>query len=251
MLRQAIGRRIAGKGYAAVLEYGLDTAYGLAHPELLRGGATPGEEVRPLAGDDLVPEPIWEATRAETVHAAPRDVWPWLVQMGYGRGGWYAFAPFDPRGENTIDVIEPNLQRLKVGDVWLDGSGCDEHKGVWTVASIEPRRALVVRSLRDPFTGVELEPADRGDRWLDCSWAFALEPTGADTTRLLARTRATFAPAWLGIPLRYVFGAGDTVWHRTMLRGIRERAELTAASRPARRSAGAAARPAAASSAAA
>lgn len=225
MLRERIGAAIAGKAFVPPLEYGLDTVYGVLHPSLLTSGATSEEERRPLAGDALVPEPMWAATRAETIDAAPEDVWPWIVQMGYERAGFYSFSPFDPRHVHDLDVIQPHLQRLKVGDVWLDGPGCDERKGAWRVREIEPRRALVLHSLRDPFSGQELEPALPGARWVDCSWAFVLVPARARSTRVLARTRVRFAPEWAGLAARLVFGPGDTVMQRTMLRGIRDRAE--------------------------
>jgi hypothetical protein len=229
MLRERIGAAIGGKAYTAPLEYGIDTVYGVLHPALLGSGATQDEERRRLAGDELVPEPMWEATRAETIDAVPVDVWPWIVQMGYGRGGFYSFSAFDPRHVHDLEVIQPHLQRLRTGDVWLDGPGCDETKGAWTVTAIDPVRTLVLHSLRDPFSGRVLDPKDRGSRWVDCSWAFVLRPARRGATRILARTRATFAPAWAGPAARLVFGPGDTVMQRTMLRGIRERAERSAA----------------------
>lgn len=228
MLRERIGTALGARVFAAPLEYGIDTVYGLLHPALLGSGATLEEERRPLAGDELVPEPMWEATRAQTIGAAPADVWPWIVQMGYGRGGYYSFSAFDPRHVHDLDVIQPHLQRLRVGDVWLDGPGCDETKGAWTVTAIEPGRALVLHSLRDPVSGRVLDPKEPGSRWIDCSWAFVVGPARRGTTRLLARTRVTFAPAWARPAARLIFGPGDTVMQRTMLRGIRERAERLA-----------------------
>ncbi len=227
MLRQRIGQAIGTSSFGAPLEYGLDTVYGVLHPSLLASGATSEEERRPLPGDEIVHEPMWEATRAETIAARPMAVWPWVAQMGYGRGGYYCLSPFDPQHLRDLGVIQPHLQRLRVGDVWLDGPGCDEGKGAWRVRVIEPGNAVVLQSLRDPFTGRELDPTDRGSRWIDCSWAFVLVPSPPRSTRILARTRVRFAPEWAGLAARLVFGAGDTVMQRTMLRGIRERAERT------------------------
>ncbi len=229
MLRERIGQAIGATAYGAPLEYGIDTVYGVLHPSLLASGATSEEERRRLAGDEIVHEPMWEATRAETIAARPMAVWPWVAQMGYGRAGYYCLSPFDPQHLHDLGVIQPHLQRLKVGDVWLDGPGCHEGKGAWRVRAIEPGNAVVLHSLRDPFTGRELDPTDRGSRWIDCSWAFVLVLSPPRSTRILARTRARFAPEWAGLAARLVFGAGDTVMQRTMLRGIRERAEGAAA----------------------
>lgn len=231
MLRERIGEAIGGKAFLAPLEYGIDTMYGVLHPSLLASGATSEEEHRPLTGDEIVPEPMWEATRAESIHAPPTDVWPWVVQMGYGRAGYYCFSPFDPRHVHDLDAIEPHLQWLKVGDVWLDGPGCDETKGAWRVRTIEPEQAVVLHSLREPFSGRELDPTVLGPRWIDCSWAFVIEPAPSNSTRILARTRVRFTPEWAGLAARLVFGRGDTVMQRTMLRGIRERAERTTGAR--------------------
>jgi len=233
-MRERVGHVLAGTPVAAPLEYGIDAAYGILHPQLLRSGATREESAKELPGDDLVPEPMWAATRAETVQAPADAVWPFIIQMGWGRGGYYAYSFFDPRHTADARGVVPRLQLLKVGDLWLDGPGCDETKGAWRVAAVEPGRALVVHSLRDPISGRELDPKDRGNRWIDVSWAFVLEPVDRARTRLLVRTRVRFAPAWGGLAARLVLTPGDTVMQRTMLRGMRERAERYA-SRPKRR----------------
>lgn len=233
-MRERVGHALAGTAVGAPLEYGIDTLYGLLHPHLLRSGASPQEEAGSLPGDDLVTEPMWAATRAETVKAPADVVWAFVAQMGWGRGGFYAYSFFDPRHTADARGIVERLQELKVGDVWLDGPGCDETKGAWRVVALEPGRAVVLRSLRDPITGRELDPADPGGRWIDASWAFVVEPVDATATRLLVRTRVRLAPSW-GLPAaRLVFGPGDTVMQRSMLDGMRERAERAAA-RPRRR----------------
>jgi hypothetical protein len=234
-MRQRVGNALAGTPIAAPLEYGIDTMYGIAHPSLFRSGATSDEEQRALAGDDLVPEAAWVATRGETIAAPAEAVWPFIAQMGWGRGGFYAYSFFDPRHAADARGVVERLQDLKVGDVWLDGPGCDETKGAWRVEVLEPGRAVVVRSLRDPITGRELRPEERGRRWMECSWAFIVEAAGRNTTRMLVRTRVAFGPALARYAMRFVFGPGDSVMQRTMLRGIRERAERAAAKRKRRR----------------
>jgi hypothetical protein len=77
-----------------VAEYAANGAYGLAHPSLLRSGATAAERHQRLPGDDLVAQPNWRATRTETIHAPAAAGWPWLVQLGYGRGGYYGDLPW-------------------------------------------------------------------------------------------------------------------------------------------------------------
>ena len=70
-----------------------------------------------MPGDEIAPRPIFNATRAVTIDASPAAIWPWLVQIGYGRAGWYsAMDWFDNAGVPSADRIVPALQRLEVGD---------------------------------------------------------------------------------------------------------------------------------------
>jgi hypothetical protein len=227
MLQRLIDRIVP----SALTDYALDVGYGLLHPRLLRSGATDDEAHRPLAGDDLLPEPMWQATRAITIGAPAERVWQWIVQMGWGRGGWYWWADPFREGRGSVDAIVPELQTLGVGDVLLDGPGCDRTKGAWLVRALEPGHSVVLYSARDPISGLELDMRQRPGRYIDCSWAFVLVPSGA-TTRLLVRTRVDLAPAWAA-PLGRLLGAGDTVMQRTMLAGIKQRAERDLAARPA------------------
>jgi hypothetical protein len=80
-------------------------------------GATAEEAVRPLPGDHVVAKADYLATRAITINAPPQDVWPWLVQIGSGRAGWYTYDRLDNAGVPSAIEIVPDLQHLQVGDV--------------------------------------------------------------------------------------------------------------------------------------
>ncbi len=192
----------------------------IIRPWFLRWGATGDEVEDPLPGDDLVPEPALECTRAVTIHAPAEDVWPWLVQMGYGRGGFYSYDWLENAFTRlagmrshyrSLDRIVPELQRLEVGDFipagprdWLGGRYAD--KIGWYVAEIEPGRALVLKG-----------------------WgAFVLEPIDERTTRLIARSRGPGGfPAALMNSL--VWELPHFIMERRMLLGIKKRAEALAA----------------------
>ncbi|MBK9178973.1 MAG: SRPBCC family protein [Acidimicrobiales bacterium] len=200
-------------------------AYGLARPALLRPSVTPAEARLALPGDHLVPVPQWVATRGVTIQAPPHAVWPWLVQMGFGRAGWYSWYRFDDDGRPSADHLEPALQQLAVGDPIPDGPRADEGMGVWRVAVLEADRALALYSCRHPVTGREVDPLDpHVGPYVESSWAFVLRPGEHGDTRLLVRVRATVAPRWAR-PLFGLVGAADTVMEHTMLDGIRLRAE--------------------------
>jgi hypothetical protein len=104
---------------------------------------------------------MWQATRAVTIHAPAERVWPWVAQMGWGRGGWYWWADSLVEDEVSPSRILPHFQSLKVGDILLDGPGCDRTKGAWAVRGVDPGRNLVLYSVRDPFTGLEIDPEAR------------------------------------------------------------------------------------------
>ena len=107
-----------------------------------RWGATDEEVRRPMPGDDLLPDAA-STTRAITITAPPEQVWPWLAQLGYGRGGWYSYDWIDNDGQPSADRILPELQQLQVGDqiLMLPGMGP-------RVREVEPNRYFVAGDLQ-------------------------------------------------------------------------------------------------------
>ena len=111
-------------------------------------GATAEDQRRNLPGDELIASPMAVTTHATTIAAPPERIWPWLLQMGWHRGGWYTAEWVDrllfPANWPSATTIVPALQHLKVGDVVPDGppqSGC-----AFVVTRLEPERHLVLRS---------------------------------------------------------------------------------------------------------
>jgi hypothetical protein len=168
-------------------------------PRLLGWGASREERRQLLPGDDLV-SARWQTTRGIDISAPAEDVWPWLVQMGYGRGGWYSYdwlehliGAGDFAEGGSAKRLIPELQQLTLGDtVALSPAG-----GL-TVAVLEPARALVLHYRMNLFTA---GPAHDGEpAILDWTWAFVLTPVNDGSCRLLARVRADYRPRWL-LPL--------------------------------------------------
>jgi hypothetical protein len=157
-------------------------------PRLLTWGATREEDRRCLPGDELIPDPAHSSTMATTLPAPPERVWPWLVQMGYDRAGWYSWDRLDHGGQPSADHIVPQWQDLREGQrVHSMAHGRD-----WmTVAVLEPNRTLVLRSIYqvpsfrtlDPQAG-PLPPAR-----MDAIWGFHLRPAAGGRTRLVIRKR--------------------------------------------------------------
>jgi len=186
-------------------------AYAFAiRPWHLRWGATRAETARPLPGDELASGRDLDSTHAITIHAPADRVWPWVVQVGQGRGGFYSYTVLENlvgcRMENA-DRVHPEFQDLKVGDpVYLHPKAPPLR-----VTRLDPGRALV----------------------LGTSWAFILEPIDERTTRLIVRGRGRFENPDLGRPLnllywRLVFEPAHFIMERRMLLGIKERAERAA-----------------------
>jgi hypothetical protein len=196
----------------------------LVRPRLLTWGATRAEAVCTLPGDDLVRD-RWRTTRAVTIAAPPGLVWPWLVQMGFGRAGWYSYDWMErlvgagdfAEGGSARSVL-PEFQALAVGDpVPLSADG-----GL-TAVVVEPPSALVLRMTMNALTG---GPARDGDPVaLDWSWAFVVVPTGQQSCRLLARVRADYRPRALGVLIPLLLEPVHLLMERAMLRGVRRRAE--------------------------
>jgi hypothetical protein len=159
---------------------------------------------------------------AVTVDAPPSAVWPWLLQMGWGRGGWYTARWVDrllfPANGPSADDIIPDLQGLSIGDFIPDGP--PETECGMIVEQLEPERALVLHS----NSHLPLSWRERAE--LDWSWAFVLHPLDdGRRTRFHFRSRWTTAPWWFTLGGWLVVVPADFVMSRAMLRGVKERAE--------------------------
>jgi proline iminopeptidase len=232
--RGPLTRAVKRAGLTATGTYAAYVAHGIRHPLLLRSSATLEERGQPLPGDPLVPRPDWVTDFAITIAAAPRQVWPWIVQLGYGRAGWYTWFPLDNGGVPSAEGIVPALQELVVGDVIPDGPRAAEGFGRWRVQALEPDRALVLFSRRNPFSGREIAPGEaEPELFMEMSWVFALVESSPGQTRLQVRVRMrSSVKSWVARAARLFFGLGDNAMENTMLAGIKERAERHRLSAP-------------------
>jgi hypothetical protein len=200
-------------------------AYALVvRPWLSHWGATDEEASTPLPGDDLVPDASYVTTRAVTVRAPAEVVWPWLVQLGQGRGGFYTYDRLEQivgAGIRSADHIVPELQQLTVGEtVRLSPVGGPK------VALLDPGRALVLSETMDLRTGRSIPPVPITWWAMDWTWSFTLRPMLDGATRLLVRTRADHRPHGLLAPaMALLVEPTHFVMERGMLLGIKRRAE--------------------------
>lgn len=189
-------------------------------------GSTRMERSKSLPGDEVIPAPRAQITHAATLDASPGDVWPWLVQMGYHRAGWYTPEWVDRLWSvrnPSSDVIVDDLQALEVGERIPDGP---PGTAFFDVVALEPQRAMVLHSMRHPISGIPPDPSnDRPGPYLDFSWSFVLEPTGVNRTRLLLRTRSNIYPVGTTRIAHILLVPIDVLMSRWMLLGIKHRAE--------------------------
>jgi hypothetical protein len=212
---QIIGLLVLG-----FLAFGLIYAF-VIRPWHLNMGSTKDEVQRSLPGDELVAEPKFVWNQAITINAPAAEVWPWLVQIGNQRAGWYSWDGLhrligvagsvdDPRG--SANRIIPELQNLEIGD---EIRMMPEDMGMpgYAVVSIEPDRALVTHI--DDENGA--------------SWVWVLDPIDEERTRLIARFRQKWEP---GLMNTLTFGIADELGSLVMqpktLSGIKKRAEAAA-----------------------
>jgi hypothetical protein len=183
----------------------------------LRWGATYEELNTALPGDELVPDADLTATRAVTVGASAGDVWPWIAQLGQGRGGFYSYDVLENLvglDIHSADRIVPEWQGIDVGDEVKF-----HPEGGMTAAVVEPGRALVLRG------GIPGTPP------FDFAWAFVVRGQPDGSTRLVVRERYRYFRWWAPLlvePVEFI----SLLMSRRMLRGIKERAERAAVATP-------------------
>src|SRR6476646_1719595 len=221
----------------------IGTAAGIGIGRLARWrrtwGIDPSEAAKPLPGDDLVPVSTAIETRGITRDAPPDAVWPWLVQMGFGRGGWYSYDQLDMGGTSATTLV-PEWAEIGVGDIMPTTPGTG-----FAVRVVDPGHALVlfsdtalVESQMAPVAEAEAVPPGlvasgaflrTAPQDFSASWAFVLEPLEGGRTRLIERFRVRFGAG--GPQFRViapVMGFGVFVMMRRQMLGIRDRAVLTA-----------------------
>jgi hypothetical protein len=187
----------------------------LVRPWHMRWGATRAEVAAPMPGDDIVRRAQFNATRAITIQASPEQVWPWIAQLGYRRGGFYTYDLVDNAGERSADRIINEYQRIQVGDLIP----------MWHEA-----RGLAVAYRVDSFQTNEWmfwvhRPHEHEQP--DSTWSWQLLRLGSDRTRLITRMKQDYR--WqtprLAMFNLILMEFGDFAMERRMLKGIKARAE--------------------------
>src|SRR4029453_7151450 len=179
----------------------------------LRWGATDGEVRGSMPGDEIVPKASFNGTRAITIDAPPDEVWPWIVQIGYRRAGFYTYALLDNAGYQGADRILGGDQHPKIGD-WRP-----------TARKVNETTAFKVRAFEKNEWLIWEKP--------DSTWAWKLIPLEGGRTRVISRLKQRYVwerPASAILTL-VLLEFGDFAMMRRVLKGIKARAERRGHSR--------------------
>ncbi len=177
-----------------------------------RWGATDAEVAGEMPGDDLLEVAEFHPTRAITIEARPEEIWPWIVQIGFNRAGFYAYDLLDNLARPSAERIVPELQDINVGD-WIPMSPTVNDTTAFRIKSFEPNRWML---------------------WSkpDSTWAWSLRAIDPERTRLVCRIKARYAWTRPSVLLSlFLLEIGDFPMNRRELLGIKRRAEGLAAQR--------------------
>jgi len=190
----------------------------------MRWGATPAEVHATLPGDDLFPVYKGQATHAITIHASPQQVWPWLMQIGQDRSGFYSYTIFENMFGADMPKVEhlvPDWKPRAVGEtVWFATPKRFGGQGKMIPAIVEPNRAFAMVSPND------WQRLQAGGSAQEGMWTFTLEPLGDGQTRLIARVRGGTPPTLTSrLVGRLFWEPAHFVMEQKMLRTIRDLSE--------------------------
>jgi hypothetical protein len=174
-------------------------------PWQLRWGATDEELARPMPGDADVPVPSFDATRSVTINAPPQAIYPWIVQIGVTRAGWYSYDLLDNLARPSARQLLPEHQQIYPGQVIPMSP--DGQYGVY-VKEFRPNEWILWN-----------------DREGDTTWAWGLYPLGENATRLVTRIRIKYRWNSPAAFFNLLIELGDFFMMRKCLLGIKERAE--------------------------
>jgi len=174
-------------------------------PWQLRWGATDAEVKRSMPGDEIVGQPSFNATRAVTIHASAQNIYPWIVQMGVTRAGWYSYDLLDNLGRHSAESILPQYQNIQADDL--------------IPLSPDGKQGMRVKSFRK-------------NKWMlwwdkkgDTSWVWEIHPAGEGNARLITRVRVKYRWFSSAVFFNLLIEFFDILMMRKSMLGIKRRAE--------------------------
>lgn len=174
-------------------------------PWQLKWGATAIEIERPMPGDKIVAKPTFNATRAVTINSIAENIYPWIIQMGVTRAGWYSYDLLDNLAKRSAEVILPEHQNIQIGDV--------------VPLSPDGKQGMLVKDFKK-------------NEWMlwwdnkgDTTWVWGIYPEGESTFRLITRVRVKYRFFSVAILFNLLIEFFDIWMMRKCMLGIKKRAE--------------------------
>jgi len=174
-------------------------------PWQLRWGATDAEVKRSMPGDEIVSKPSFNATRAVTIHAPAHNIYPWIVQMGVTRAGWYSYDLLDNLGRRSAESLLPEHQNIQIGD--LIPISPDGKQGMWVKYFRKNKWMLW------------------WDKKGDTTWIWEIHPEGENQFRLITRIRVKYRLFSSAVLFNLLTEFFDILMMRKSMLGIKRRAE--------------------------
>jgi hypothetical protein len=175
-------------------------------------GATAEEVSRYMAGDEYLDNPEFNTTRAVEINATPEQIWPWIVQMGYSKAGFYGFDKLDNGGNPSAEHIILEYQNLKVGDSIASGEYNGELFYFLEVVEMEPNESMLWVFIETP--------------WKGATWSWGLYRINSERTKLVSRLRKGYTfDSFQDIVMWSLSDTIEILMMRTTLLGIKRRAE--------------------------
>lgn len=220
--------KVIGEGIQGAILVGVAVLFSpLIRPWYSKWGATGAEAKRKMPGDEFVPDAKTHLTLAVTVHAPAAQIWPWLLQIGCQRAGWYSYDLLDNGGIPSADEVIPDYQHLQVGDIV---KAMPQGDFGFPVAAIEDHRRLTLGGALDTNTGNAVDPHDPDlEAYFSGDQTFYLEEISGDNaavTRFIFRMRLGWNSSFFNtIAYRVFLEPVSFVMARKTLLNIRRRAE--------------------------
>lgn len=174
-------------------------------PWQLKWGATATEIKRAMPGDEIVAKPTFNATRAVTINTIAENIYPWIIQMGVTRAGWYSYDLLDNLARQSAVVILPEHQNIKIGDI--------------VPLSPDGKQGMLVKDFKK-------------NEWIlwwdnkgDSTWVWGIYPEGESTFRLITRVRVKYRFFSAAILFNLLIEFFDIWMMRKCMLGIKKRAE--------------------------
>ena len=195
-------------------------------PRILRRGTTIAESKRTFPGDEITPPKHFRSTMATTINAKPDEIWPWLVQVGWGKAAFYSYNKIEALFRmdlHNADKIHPEWQNLKVGDtMWMSHPRLKFLFPQTKVNSMDPNESIVF-AIYSP-EGVSDNPSG--------AWSFTLEPVDKNHTRVFSRLQVDSTPLLSKIVFYFFMEPAHFVMQQGMFKGLKKRLEKSGSNSP-------------------